>query len=457
MSGGDGRDEVTYERRELPVAVSLNGRADDGSAGEGDDVSGDVEQVTGGVRDDQLTGSDGREALAGGAGSDTLSGLGGDDQLDGGTTDEGADVLRGGAGADTLNGGPGGDVMSGGEGSDALRGGGGTDDLGGDTGDDDVQGEADADTMAGGPGADMLDGGAGADRADYGASRAAVSVSLDSTRNDGENGEDLLRRVENVRGGSGPDTLVGDGLANVLEGGAGADWIDGADGADTVAAGAGKDLVLARDDVRDSVACGTGRDVAIVDELDALTPGPELCERADAGTGARPGEALLQPQGCDLTTRLPGTTRDLVLRSPLSIPTGTTVDARRCAARISAQPRAPSARVRAGAFVLRRVGASRRPLRLALASGSFLRCRQASGSRAVRRLVVQSRGRVTVTGRVAAATGVSAAWSVEDRCGGTAVSVRKRRVRVTRPGRAGAVTVRAGRTLVIPQRAGRSP
>jgi hypothetical protein len=69
---------------------------------------------------------------------------------------------------------------------------------------------------------------------------------------------------------------------------------------------------------------------------------------------------------------------------------------------------------------------------------------------------VLSRGRVTVTGRAAAATGTNAAWSVEDRCRETAVRVRSRRVRVTRAGR-GVVTVRAGRTLVVPHRAGRSP
>ena len=56
------------------------------------------------------------------------------------------------------------------------------------------------------------------DDADYSASTAAVSVSLDGLRNDGEHGEDWIQQVEGVRGGVGPNTLVGDAAANRLDG-----------------------------------------------------------------------------------------------------------------------------------------------------------------------------------------------------------------------------------------------
>ena len=47
--GGTGDDIVTYRNRLLPVHVSADGFADDGSAGEGDNVEPDIEQIFGGA------------------------------------------------------------------------------------------------------------------------------------------------------------------------------------------------------------------------------------------------------------------------------------------------------------------------------------------------------------------------------------------------------------------------
>src|SRR6185295_14762220 len=80
------------------LTVSIDGVANDGDTGEGDNVKTDVETVVGGDGADTLTGSSGNNKLVGGIGNDSLNGAAGDDILDGGV---GADVMVGGAGNDT--------------------------------------------------------------------------------------------------------------------------------------------------------------------------------------------------------------------------------------------------------------------------------------------------------------------------------------------------------------------
>ncbi len=75
--------------RKTAVAVTLGGGADDGAAGEKDDVS-SVQAVTGGAGGDSLTGS---------SADDVLAGLGGKDTLDGGA---GADTFLAGADDDAV-------------------------------------------------------------------------------------------------------------------------------------------------------------------------------------------------------------------------------------------------------------------------------------------------------------------------------------------------------------------
>ena len=89
--GGDGTDTITYEQRTVPVNVTLDNVANDGSAGEADNVQTDIETVIGGSAGDTLTGS---------ANDETLDGRGGNDTIVGGA---GSDILRGSDGDDTIN------------------------------------------------------------------------------------------------------------------------------------------------------------------------------------------------------------------------------------------------------------------------------------------------------------------------------------------------------------------
>jgi Ca2+-binding RTX toxin-like protein len=108
IDGGMGVDEVTYARRSAAVVVQLDGVANDGGPGEGDNLV-NVERVRGGEAGDTLVGSARGEMLDGGPGNDYITGLDGDDLLRGGPGDDG---LYGGAGPDVLDGGDGFDFCS---------------------------------------------------------------------------------------------------------------------------------------------------------------------------------------------------------------------------------------------------------------------------------------------------------------------------------------------------------
>jgi Big-like domain-containing protein/cadherin domain-containing protein/hemolysin type calcium-binding protein len=84
LSGGPGRDIALYGQRGRPVRVTIGKGANDGVAGEHDNVHGDVEDVRGGRGNDVLTGSRAANELFGGGGRDRLRGKGGSDLLDGG-------------------------------------------------------------------------------------------------------------------------------------------------------------------------------------------------------------------------------------------------------------------------------------------------------------------------------------------------------------------------------------
>jgi len=127
------------------------------------------------------------------------------------TGDTGNDTLTGDAGANTLNGGGGNDVLSGGLGNDVLTGG---------AGNDTASYASESDAM-------VVDLAAGTAR--RGSAAAAV--------------EDTLATLENVTGGTGNDTLTGDGNANVLDGGLGNDTLNGGLGNDRLIGGAGDDTL----------------------------------------------------------------------------------------------------------------------------------------------------------------------------------------------------------------------
>jgi Ca2+-binding RTX toxin-like protein len=96
-SGTPGEDRVSYAGGDASVRVDLDWVADDGRQAplEGDNVRGDIENVTGGNGNDSLFGDADANRLIGNAGVDVLSG------------DASNDFLRGNAGVDSLNGGSG--------------------------------------------------------------------------------------------------------------------------------------------------------------------------------------------------------------------------------------------------------------------------------------------------------------------------------------------------------------
>jgi RTX calcium-binding nonapeptide repeat (4 copies) len=144
--GGRSLDAASYSGHTEPVNADLDGVADDGSAGENDYISGEVENLYGGSGDDVLTGNTGDNLLSGGDGADIVDAGAGHDSVDGGS---GSNVVSGGPGWDDvrssdwsrskgsrLSGGSGNDQINGSEGPDELDGGLGQDEMMGGGGDD---------------------------------------------------------------------------------------------------------------------------------------------------------------------------------------------------------------------------------------------------------------------------------------------------------------------------------
>ena len=99
LSGGSGRDIVVYGQRGLRVTVTIGAGANDGLAGERDNVKTDVESVQTGRGNDVLTGNGASNRLFGGGGQDRLVGKGGSDVLIGADGDDNMDAREGAAAA----------------------------------------------------------------------------------------------------------------------------------------------------------------------------------------------------------------------------------------------------------------------------------------------------------------------------------------------------------------------
>lgn len=203
-------------------------------------------------------------ALAVSAPSNVVNGTAGNDNLMG---QSGNDVLNGYAGNDTLNGGQGADNMNGGDGADVYH----VDDAG------DVVVESNAASATGGidtvysdvsgytlganvengrilspgvaslsgnslnnvlyagAGNNTLDGQGSTDTVSYLYATAGVTVSLAATveQDTESSGLDRLLNIENLTGSKYDDHLIGNAVANVLDGGLGADIMAGRNGNDT--------------------------------------------------------------------------------------------------------------------------------------------------------------------------------------------------------------------------------
>ena len=126
------------------------------------------------------------------------------------------------------------DNLTGNSQNNEMNGLGGDDTLVGAVGNDTLSGGAGDDLLDGGGGADVIQGGSGSDTASYESSPASVTVNLAAgTGVGGDAQDDTLSGVENLTGSDYDDTLVGDGVANVLTGGAGNDVLEGAASGDS--------------------------------------------------------------------------------------------------------------------------------------------------------------------------------------------------------------------------------
>ena len=152
--GGPGRDSLDATCREAATTITLDGQANDGSDGEGDNVGSDIEVFEGSDGGTRFVGDDGANVFKGGDGPSEVSGGAGDDELYGGVED---DRIDGGPGDDVVMGYGGGDTIDGGTGADQVEGEGGSTISDGTGGPDRIT-TADGfqDTVTCGSGADSL-------------------------------------------------------------------------------------------------------------------------------------------------------------------------------------------------------------------------------------------------------------------------------------------------------------
>jgi Ca2+-binding RTX toxin-like protein len=97
LDGGSGEDTADFQDYIVDLNISLDGAANDGAAGEGDNVI--AEDILCGSGNDYVTGDASSSIISGGAGSDSLHGGDGNDKLIGGT---GSDRVYGDAGIDLI-------------------------------------------------------------------------------------------------------------------------------------------------------------------------------------------------------------------------------------------------------------------------------------------------------------------------------------------------------------------
>jgi len=192
-----------------------------------------------------------------GVGSDTLSGI---ENVDGSSY---ADTIVGDTSNNIVNSGNGNDEVTTGDGNDVVYAGGGDDLIvGGD-----------------GKGDDKYFGGEGTDKIRYLSATWGISVDLGTGKaasllnpNDKKNkdaagiGKDTLNSIENLIAGIYSDILVGNTVANQIEGMDGGDRIDGKEGNDTLIGGAGSDTLIGGLG-NDSLTGGTGNDRLVFDAI----------------------------------------------------------------------------------------------------------------------------------------------------------------------------------------------
>ncbi|MCV6610077.1 MAG: DUF642 domain-containing protein [Amphritea sp.] len=245
LNGGGGLDTASYQYGTFThgVEVRLDGGASyqrraDGSRGGRDDTLVSIENVIGSEQNDKIVGDGVANRLDGAGGRDYLNGGHGADQLYGGADN---DSLLGGSGADRLFGGSGDDSLTGGLGVDTLNGGSGRDTA-----------TYNGLVHSGGVKVDLA-AGAAYDRRNNSLADRLISIEnvKGTSRNDiliGSSGDNDLYGSggdDQLNGGAGNDRLWGGDDADVLRGGDGNDVLDGGAGDDLLEGGAGDDILHA--------------------------------------------------------------------------------------------------------------------------------------------------------------------------------------------------------------------
>ena len=188
--GGAGRDRAAYSNAKTDIKADLIVTANNTGDAAGDTYY-KVEDLQGGVHNDELLGNNAVNRLFGGGGDDVLYGRGGNDVLVG---------------------------------------------QGGD------------DVLVGGSGADRLIGNQGTDRAAYWTANSGVTVDLATPANNtGDAAGDVFVSIEDLQGSNHADSLSGNGQANWLIGMNGDDTLNGRGGADVLTGGGGADVFVFAD------------------------------------------------------------------------------------------------------------------------------------------------------------------------------------------------------------------
>jgi RTX calcium-binding nonapeptide repeat (4 copies) len=248
LDGAAGIDTAEYSEKSAAVVVTLNGAtlASVTVGGVLEDSLKNIENLTGGLGNDQLTGDGLANLFMGGGGSDVLATLGGDDTAYGDAGNdylymgEGSDFAVGGAGIDVLLLEGGNDTGLGGADQDYLFGGAGNDQLNGEGGVDVLNGEAGDDVIFGGADGDFIYAGADNDTAYGGDGNDIFVVDTGDDSAFGEAGQDYFYM------GDGNDSAVGGAGVDVFLGGAGNDVFEGGTDVDYAWGEAGNDIFVLR-------------------------------------------------------------------------------------------------------------------------------------------------------------------------------------------------------------------
>lgn len=241
-----------------------------------------IENAIGGTGNDTLTGNNVNNLLSGRDGNDSLIGAGGADTLNGGNGIDTASYSNSGTGISinlAIGTGNGGDaqgdifesieILEGSEFDDNLIGDASSNTFNGNEGNDSLNGNAGNDLLIGEAGNDLIDGGDNIDTISYSKSPNGIAVNIDETSSyqnensipvspepnftiasgtaeDGFEGTDTLKNLENIIASQQDDILIGNSSDNKIEALEGNDLLIGNTGSDTLDGGNGNDTVSYR-------------------------------------------------------------------------------------------------------------------------------------------------------------------------------------------------------------------